>query len=970
MQVGVSVKIKHTNTLKNRILFALIFIMILQCIVFSCCILLTGTVQALDESANSVFENAVKTNAKPLEEKLVGWTQLDKYEETINQIVENLASKNNKTVSQYVKKESARKEILEHSSEEVLKYLRNLNSTGCYIILGDENVNTLKNALILRDLDPENDSEKNHDILVEAGSSNLMFNQGLTLDSYWTEKLEITQDSDFYLKPFNAGNQYQNIEAKDLGYYSTPYRLHKNDIEVITYTIPLLDENHNSYGVIGIEVTLNYLQRLVDNMSVGIEEGSNYYIGVTEDGVHYQTVLIANGRYQTILQGLGVLNLKSDGQFYLVENTQQKLKMSLYNCKLYSTNTPFEKEQWVIAGFVENSVLTVASEELLLKLKISIATSLLISILGAIYLSTSINKPIKVLLAGIENSSKSEVKLPRTNIKEIDNLALEVEKRAKEVYESGSKMADIISVADIDLGIIEYVDQSPEIYCTEKIMTMFDLSISGWYDNYAPVDENKYLIDKIFAKLILEKDEKNIYRYQKNKNNYWVSVKKIITEERQLYIFLDVTSTIREKIKIAHDRDYDVLTNLYNRRAFARNVREVLKGNDCRNVVLAIWDLDHLKYINDSYGHDVGDKYICQLARVLSLVPDKNYICARMAGDEFMTCFYNDELENLYQKTADLHQSLQNERVFLPDGKELPLSVSAGMSAFKVDSLDYQQLIEYADFAMYQVKKSDKGKIQIFDKEKYLKNYLLVYGLGELNRIIEERAVKYAFQPIVDIRTKKTFAYEALMRPQSEVLKSPADMLELAQNHSRLSDIERISYFCALKQFFEKEKDYNIKLFINSIPNQCLSEEEFAYLEKEYGDRLSNVVVEVIENTKVDEEKENRKYAWCKKNHIVLALDDFGTGYSNTDMLILKKFAYVKLDMELVKSLHKSASVRNLVSSVIEYCHRNYQKVIAEGIETKEELITIMKMGVDYVQGYYFAKPSLEELPVDFEAKF
>ena len=601
MQVGVRVRIKHTNTLKNRVLFALVCIMILQCIVFSCCILLTGTVQALDDSASSVFDNSVKTNAKPLEEKLINWTDLNKYEEDISKIVESLASKNHKKVSQYVKEESARKEILNASSKDVLKYLRNLNSTGCYIILGDKNVNTLKNALILRDLDPDNDSEKNHDILVEAGSSDLMFNQGFTLDSYWTEKLEITKNSDFYLKPFNAGNQYPNIEAKDLGYYSMPYRLHKNDIEVITYTIPLLDENHNSYGVIGIEVTISYLQRLIENMGVGIEASNNYYIGMTKDGVHYQTVLIADGPYQSTLQVLGNLKLKKRGRFYLVDGTQQNLEMSLYNCKLYSTNTPFEKEQWVIAGFVEENALTVSSEELLLKLKISIVTSLIISILGAFYLSGSINKPIKILLAGIENSSKSEVKLPRTKIKEIDNLALEIEKRAKEVYEAGSKMADIISVADIDLGIVEYVDHSSEIYCTEKIMTMFGINVLNWHNNYAPKKENKYLIETIFDKLTLEKEEKNIYRYKKEENDYWVSVKKIISDERELYIFLDVTLTIKEKIKIAHDRDYDVLTNLYNRRAFARDVQTILNRKDCKNLVLAIWDLDHLKYINDSY---------------------------------------------------------------------------------------------------------------------------------------------------------------------------------------------------------------------------------------------------------------------------------------------------------------------------------------------------------------------------------
>ena len=101
-----------------------------------------------------------------------------------------------------------------------------------------------------------------------------------------------------------------------------------------------------------------------------------------------------------------------------------------------------------------------------------------------------------------------------------------------------------------------------------------------------------------------------------------------------------------------------------------------------------------------------------------------------------------------------------------------------------------------------------------------------------------------------------------------------------------------------------------------------------------------------------------------------MALDDFGSGYSNTDMLILQKFAYVKLDMELVRSIHGSLSARSLIASVIEYCHKNQRKVIAEGIETKKELEAVMALGVDYVQGYYLGKPSLDELPVDFTEKF
>ncbi|MEG1457822.1 MAG: EAL domain-containing protein, partial [Acetivibrio sp.] len=111
-------------------------------------------------------------------------------------------------------------------------------------------------------------------------------------------------------------------------------------------------------------------------------------------------------------------------------------------------------------------------------------------------------------------------------------------------------------------------------------------------------------------------------------------------------------------------------------------------------------------------------------------------------------------------------------------------------------------------------------------------------------------------------------------------------------------------------------------------------------------------------------ECENIKRQWRNKWNILNALDDFGAGYSNTDILVTREFHFVKLDISMVRDIHLSQSKQKLVLSIIEYCHENKIKVIAEGIETKEELDEVVKLGTDYIQGYYLAKPSFELITI------
>ena len=231
----------------------------------------------------------------------------------------------------------------------------------------------------------------------------------------------------------------------------------------------------------------------------------------------------------------------------------------------------------------------------------------------------------------------------------------------------------------------------------------------------------------------------------------------------------------------------------------------------------------------------------------------------------------------------------------------------------------------------------------------------------ELDRIILEEDVRYAFQPIYDLRTRYIYAYEALMRPQSDTLRSPYDLLRAAESRSKLDRIERLTWFQAIGSFMlQRDKNPNAKLFLNSLPNQCMSKEDFALINKMYGDRLDWLVMETTENAQIDSESEKIKSEWCNIHEVSTALDDFGSGYSNTSTLMARRYEFVKLDMSLVRNIHESPSQQTLVTGIIGYCHDNNINVIAEGIETQDELEVIVGLGVDFGQGYLLGKPQME----------
>ena len=963
-------RVWKNTSLRYVLLFCISIILVIQTFLSLCIIFLSGLPRTVNKSSLQIFSNTISSRSSSLEQEFSSLIDIEDYYRQVTHQVQLMANAHNLPISSYLSHETNRYDILNELIPTIIDTLRDSKTTSCFIILENETHSPLKDAIYLRDYDPETNPKDNSDIYVEAGSTSLLLEHGLILDTFWSQRLDTASQCTFYQTPFDAGNAYTESDALSLGHLSTLVKIHANDSACFTYSIPLLDESHHSYGIIGFGISLDYVKSLLPSYEISIDNFSSYMIAKTTDHVNYEPIFVENNAYYSAIEQQPVLTLQKTNQEHsLYRITKPAFSDNLTICveplHLYSNSSPYQDEQWVVCGIVRDAYLYSSSRSINGIFIFFLISAIAISLLGTLITTNWLMKPIRTLMDGITKLAPGYSVLPKTGISEFDSLSKAVELQNIQLYRSTHKLADILELSSIPIGILEYDEHIENIFCTHRVFDILELDDSSWKNNY--IDRTliyQRLSSRIHCFIKSHEDENNYLYRCPSFSNKWLKIQKIQNPENTLYIFTDITKDIEEKEKILHDRDYDVLTNLYNRRAFAREMKRLIDDRGCKNGVLSIWDLDNLKYANDTYGHDIGDKYICMLANVLKNDIGVNSVCARLAGDEFTLFLYDAPTPTLLAKLDSIHKSLMMQQLILPDGNILNVSASAGMACFDEDASSYQELLRYADFAMYQIKKTSKGSIKAYDKDSYLRNHILVQGVGELDRIIAEEAIRYAYQPIVSLSDHHIFAYEALIRPVSDLLGRPDNLLRVAESQSKLRQIERITWFHALKGFITQiDPDDNALLFLNSIPNQIIPSKDIPKLELLYGSCLERVVLEITESTKSDNHIEQRKRDFCKKWNIPVALDDYGAGYSNSDMLVSKAFNFVKLDMSLIHNIHLSTSTQALVQGMITYCHENDVRVIAEGIESAEEYEVVKCLGADYGQGYYFGKPDYSLYP-------
>lgn len=986
-------KKQEKRSILKRIMMLVLILVCLQPAVFFG-ILFTGkTFQSLNNNSTANINNRVMWRAESLENDMnAQWSNLQEFENTFQVEYAKFLKARTINKTQFNENTYYQKEFLAEITPELIQMLRHNKVNGAFLILngGDEaiepmlNQKRVKQGIRIRDFDQEANYTENSDLMVSRAPASILEKINIPLDSFWESVFTFSDDTynDYYYMPLTAVKEQPEITWRQAGYWAPLHRDTQEDINVISYSIPLLDSWGNIIGVAGIEISESYLKKKLPYIELDSSNNGEYILAESIKGSSGYNVIAQNGYAHNSALGKDeklIFDAAEENNCRRLMNSsiKQEIYGSIYPLNLYQKSDYYSNQQWYMIGILNKRDLYSFSIDITRTLIMASGIALLLALVSSAVMSKRLVRPIRAVAERIKQINPNEnIFLPRTKIDEIDRLITEIELLQNNVLENNRKLSEIINLAGLPISAFEINRKKKTVFFTDYFFNILDYKVEE--EEKEKLKDYQYFINKFRMQdeAIVSKEQEgnkkiaNYYFKNKNGEDKWARVHAIMSEDRVIGIMMDVSREYIEKNKLQHERDHDLLTNLFNRRAFRSKMTELFKESQQIGIgAMIMIDLDNLKYINDSYGHDCGDGYIKVTAEALMECVDKHTLIGRMSGDEFNIFLMHYETEEqVREKINKIYETIRSKN-FQTIREKLPVRMTGGIAWFPKDGDNYEDLIHLADFAMYQAKRNAKGEFKEFDKEIYARDSFLLKNRGELNSIIENELVEYHFQPIVNLQTGEIFAYEALMRPMGEFIKRPDEILALAKTQGRLYHIERLTWFKSLKDFSENEKLMNsdCRLFINSISNQVLSLGDFQAVGETYPAFVHRIVMELTE-----EERLNNEYTEIKINHIrkwnaELALDDFGSGYNGENLLLDLNPNYIKIDMNIIRNIDKDEKRQIIFNNLISYARSRGIKVIAEGVETREELLYVKENGADFVQGYFIAKPKKnpEDIPAE-----
>lgn len=442
----------------------------------------------------------------------------------------------------------------------------------------------------------------------------------------------------------------------------------------------------------------------------------------------------------------------------------------------------------------------------------------------------------------------------------------------------------------------------------------------------------------------------------------------------------DISDQIEAENLIRKQANIDVLTGIPNRRFFMEKAEVLMRHADIEADKLALFfvDLDNFKHINDTYGHEFGDRILTEsAARIQSCLRKSDYV-GRLGGDEFLvllpTLSDRDKLGELARKILNaLNVPVAHE------GIQLVTNASIGISIYPDNCDTLAELISTADQALYEIKKKGKNGYQMFSVQSYVDIKRDKRLRLDLLNSIYKNELTVLFQPIVSLGDNQVKKLEALLRWHHEDLGniSPLEFIPIAEEIGFINELTAWVFEQVVSNLTGWVSRYgsDFQVSINKSPIQFFQDDDTPSI---WSDKLSeaglstaNLLIEITESSLMHKTNiTERKLKEFKSKGIEIAIDDFGTGYSSLAYLNRFNIEYIKIDKMFVNRICESVSDFYLCEAIIAMAHKLKLKVVAEGIETVEQRNCLTDMGCDYGQGYLFSKPIAAEEIDDFIEPF
>ena len=456
--------------------------------------------------------------------------------------------------------------------------------------------------------------------------------------------------------------------------------------------------------------------------------------------------------------------------------------------------------------------------------------------------------------------------------------------------------------------------------------------------------------------------QKHIYSFTGGGVTKYIKMNIYESSDEWLGFVQDFTRQLSETGDKSSFVEYDPVTRLPSYPSFSQKIKKLLPelGSCC----LATLYINGIEKLGSFLTVDSTNSCIASVAETLKGFAGDNVIIGAKSNYEIFAFFKDCDKMEIYNILNTMDEAVQNciltddfgEIIDISDKSKLSLSI--GCSSYPDEASDFNMLVNYSEFALYEARTDRRHVINWFSEENYIREKDSYKNAQLFSRIVQENLLTYCLQPIVETQTGDIVAYEALMRTTGDIKMAPKQLLHIAATQNNLYAIEKLTLFNTLRLLSDNQQVFaDRKLFINSMPASLLTEEDFNELYLTYGELLEKCVIEIVEDSAATPEGIETIRKRIAFSHSQLAIDDYGTGYSNSANLLTYSPDYIKIDRSLITDIQNDLKKQQLVTQIIEFCRDNQLQSLAEGVETVQEMKTVIRLGVDLIQGYYTSKP-------------
>lgn len=427
------------------------------------------------------------------------------------------------------------------------------------------------------------------------------------------------------------------------------------------------------------------------------------------------------------------------------------------------------------------------------------------------------------------------------------------------------------------------------------------------------------------------------------------------------HLLLEDTQKLTSKLSFLET--HDILTEIPNRSVFTRKLNENISNANGKQFAVFLLDIDRFKFINDTFGHDVGDTLLRQVVeRIKGLLADNDLIC-RIGGDEFAILINSRQyLTKIYEIASNIVGECYQK--FIIKEKEVYITISMGVAVFPDNGESADSLLKHADMAMYSAKNNGGNRCRFYVSPEELQPFKSYYLLSNLNNALKNNEFELYYQPQQELATGRIIGVEALLRWFSPTgFISPTDFIPLAEDTGLIVPIGEwvLKTACEQSRKWQLEGYNNLKISVN------ISAKQF------YQPNFVSMLDEILANTNLEPKMLNIEITesiamknFCSASNIIselstmgvtITIDDFGTGYSSLNYLANLELDYLKIDKSLIENIDTQGKKSSVVKGIPSIAHNLGIKVVAEGVERQEELDFLKRNQCDLVQGYLIGRP-------------